>query len=183
MRNASKALIGASMAGVLTVGVLVGVAAGHRQAADGDPYELLAAGTTGLADSAGPADLAVEEAVSLTQGGLRDQKDRPRLRVGVRRALIGIHGDATVRTRGGGFATYTWQRGGVTAASDRSLTVKSADGVSWTWTVTSDTKVRKNGGKSTSSALASGDTVFVLGQPSGNARTAQGVVVPGRVKE
>jgi hypothetical protein len=55
--------------------------------------------------------------------------------------------------------------------------------VSWTWTVTSDTKVRKNGAKSASSALATGDTVFVLGQPGGDARTAQGVVAPERTKE
>jgi hypothetical protein len=31
--------------------------------------------------------------------------------------------------------------------------------------------------------MTEGDTVFVLGQPGGDARTAQGVVVPERTKE
>ncbi|MFC4590581.1 DUF5666 domain-containing protein [Sphaerisporangium corydalis] len=166
MRNLSKAVIGSALAGTLAAGVLGGVAVGRQSQSGGVPYELLS------------ADSAADEAVSLTQA----PKDNPKLRIGIRRGLIGIHGDTTVRARGD-FATYTWQRGAVTAASATSLTVKSADGVSWTWTVTSDTKVRKNGAKSTSSAVATGDTVFVLGQPSGDARKAQGVVVPKRTKE
>ncbi len=166
MRNLSKALIGGALAGALTVGAFGGVAVARQAGPAGVPYELLS------------ADSAADEAVALTQAPKGDQ----RLRVGIRRSLIGIHGEATVRARGD-FATYTWQRGDVTAASATSLTVRSADGVSWTWTVNADTKIRKNGAKSTSSAVATGDNVFVLGQPNGDARTAQGVVVPKRSKE
>ncbi|MEU8265627.1 hypothetical protein AB0B89_00555 [Sphaerisporangium sp. NPDC049002] len=168
MTNVSKAVIGSALAGALTVGALGGVAVARQAAPAGVPYELL---------SADSADSAADEAVALTAA----PKGDPKLRIGVRRSLVGVHGEATVRARGD-FATYTWQRGAVTTASATSLTVKSADGVSWTWTVNSDTKIRKNGAKSTSSAVATGDTVFVLGRPDGDARTAQGVVVPKRSK-
>jgi hypothetical protein len=165
MRRTSKAMLGASVTGVLAVGLLGGVAATRHAA--GAPYELL---------SAGSADAAAAEAVTLTEG----REDDPRLRAGLRRMLVGVHGEATVRARGGGFATYAWQRGSVSTASATSVTVRSADGMSWTWAVNSDTKVRKNGAKSTGSALTSGDTVFVVGRPGDTARTAQGVVVPKR---
>jgi hypothetical protein len=171
MRNVSRALIGSAMAGALAVGVLGGVAVAHQSGdQSGAPYELLAADST---------DSAADEAIALTTA----PGDHPKLRIGARRGLIGVHGDTTVRERGGGFTAYAWQRGAITAASANSLTVKSADGVSWTWTVNADTKIRKNGAKAASSGLATGDNVFVLGRPDGDARTAQGVVVPKRSKE
>ncbi|MFC4530324.1 hypothetical protein [Sphaerisporangium dianthi] len=174
MRNLSRTLVAGAVAGALALGALGGVAvarqAGGEQA--GVPYELLSA------DSAA-SEAAASEAVALTNA----PGDRPRLRLALRRGLIGLHGEATVRARGGGFATYTWQRGDVTAVSGGSITVKSADGANWTWALNTDTKVRKNGAKSASSALTSGDGVFVLGTPNGDARTAQGVVVPKKTKD
>ncbi|MET8145924.1 hypothetical protein ABZU32_36945 [Sphaerisporangium sp. NPDC005288] len=178
MRNLTGTLVAGAVAGALSVGALGGVAlarqAGNAQAGGaqtseartGVPYELLS------------ADSAADEAAGLA----KDPKDHPRLRAALRRGLIGVHGEATVRARGGGYATYAWQRGEVTAASASSVTVKSADGTSWTWALTTDTKVRKNGAKSASSALTSGDGVFVLGRPDGDARTAQGVVVPKKTR-
>ncbi|MFC6080284.1 hypothetical protein [Sphaerisporangium aureirubrum] len=174
MRNLSKALTAGAFAGTLTLGLLGGAALANRDGGAAAPYELAAADPV----AAEAASLAGTPVAFLTDGG--DKPDRPRLRLGARRALIGVHGETTVRARGGGFETYAWQRGEVTAASGTALTVKSADGVSWTWTVTGDSKVRKNGDKSTPTALAAGDDVFVLGRPSGDARTALGVVVPKR---
>ncbi|WP_214414941.1 DUF5666 domain-containing protein [Sphaerisporangium fuscum] len=175
MRNLSRALIAGSVAGALAVGALGGAAVARQAGpADTGAYELPAAAS----------DVSSADTVALRADDPgRSPADRPRLRLAQRRGLAGVHGEATVRQRDGGFATYGWQRGEVTAASTGSLTVKSADGVSWTWTVTSDTRVRKNGAKSTASALAQGDTVFVLGQPGGAGRTALGVVVPKRSKE
>ncbi|RCG31842.1 hypothetical protein DQ384_09980 [Sphaerisporangium album] len=170
------------MSGALAVGVLGGVAVGrHADASAGVPYELSAADSSDAAEA-----VALVQYQDQDQPPAKDQAekaDRPRLRLNDRRLLLGIHGESTVRARGGGFAVYTWQRGAVTTASASSLSVKSADGVTWTWTLNADTKVRKNGSKATASALAAGDTVFVLGRPDGDARTAQGVVVPQRPKE
>ncbi|GGL16700.1 hypothetical protein Sme01_71380 [Sphaerisporangium melleum] len=176
-------MIVAALAGAVAIGGLGGAA--------------LAGQSGSVAQEWPAADTAAAEAVALVgdqtgptgsngpgaRSGVRAQDDRPRARLALRRGLAGVHGEATVRTRGGGYATYTWQRGDVTAVSAGSISVRSADGTSWTWTVTGDTKVRKNGAKSTSSALASGDHVFVLGQPGGGTRTAQGVVAPRRTKD
>ncbi|GII79795.1 hypothetical protein Sru01_47770 [Sphaerisporangium rufum] len=168
MRISSRALVTGAVAGALTVGALGGVAVARQSGPSAAvPYELLSAAESGDVLSAG-AD---------------KPGDRAGLRIPLRRGLVGVHGEATVRTRGGGFAAHAWQRGAVTAASATSVTVKSADGLSWTWTVNADTKIRKNGAKSTSAAVATGDKVFVVGRLGGETRTAQLVVVPKRTKE
>ncbi|MGI5324896.1 DUF5666 domain-containing protein [Actinomadura nitritigenes] len=93
------------------------------------------------------------------------------------RRVRGVHGEATVRTKDG-FRLADWQRGTITGVSGTTLTVRSADGATWTWTTNGDTRVRKDGGKSTLSALASGAQVFVLGERSGDTRTAKLVRAP-----
>ncbi|MDH2427072.1 hypothetical protein [Sphaerisporangium sp. TRM90804] len=174
MRNVSRALAAGAVAGALTVGAVGGAAMARLGDDPAAGYELLA------------ADSAADEAVALatetpSATPTKERKARhDRLRLAVRRALIGVHGEATVKAREGEFATWAWQRGDVTAVSGGSVTVKSADGVSWTWTVNGDTRLRKNGEKAAASAVAAGDDVFVLGKPSGDARTAASVVVPKR---
>lgn len=93
------------------------------------------------------------------------------------RALRGVHGEATVK-RKDGFHLATWQRGKITSVSATGLTVRSADGVSWTWTANDKTRVRKDGDKSALKALANGDQVLVAGERSGQTRTARFVRVP-----
>jgi hypothetical protein len=93
------------------------------------------------------------------------------------RALRGVHGEATVK-RNDGFHLATWQRGKITSVSSGGLTVRSDDGVSWTWTVNDDTRVRKDGEKSALKNLANGDQVLVAGERSGDTRTARLVRVP-----
>ncbi|MFI0480485.1 DUF5666 domain-containing protein [Actinomadura sp. 9N215] len=93
------------------------------------------------------------------------------------RPFRGVHGEATVR-RKDGFHVAAWQRGTISAVSATTLTVRSADGTSWTWTANADTRVRKHGEKSALKALASGDQVLVAGERSGATRTARLVRVP-----
>ncbi|MEU5876089.1 DUF5666 domain-containing protein [Spirillospora sp. NPDC047279] len=86
----------------------------------------------------------------------------------------GVHGTATVR-RDGRFVQVTWQNGQVTARSGTSVTVRSADGASWTWTTDGDTKVRKKGTKAGGAKveIANGDQVMVWGRQDGATRTAK----------
>ncbi|TYK50437.1 DUF5666 domain-containing protein [Actinomadura decatromicini] len=91
--------------------------------------------------------------------------------------LGGVHGEATVR-RKDGFHLAVWQRGKITAVSGTTLTVRSDDGVSWTWTTNDKTFVRKNGDKAELKSLANGDQVMVAGERSGETRTARVVRVP-----
>jgi hypothetical protein len=90
----------------------------------------------------------------------------------------GVHGEATVQRKDKSFHVSAWQRGQVTGVSGATVTVRSADGVSWTWTTNDKTRVRKSGDKSTPSALASGDQLVVLGERTGTTRTATRIVVP-----
>jgi hypothetical protein len=103
-------------------------------------------------------------------------KGHPFLRA---RALRGVHGEATVQ-RKDGFHLVTWQRGQITSVSSSGVTVRSADGVSWTWTAGGDTRVRKDGEKSALKDLAKNDTVLVAGERSGDTRTARLIRVPKR---
>ncbi|MFG1997848.1 DUF5666 domain-containing protein [Spirillospora sp. NPDC048911] len=106
----------------------------------------------------------------------RQKHRHPRLHAA--RAARGVHGEMTVR-RDGKFVEMAWQRGQVTARTGTSLTVRSADGVSWTWNTNGDTKVRKNRAKAALDKVANGDQVMVWGDQNGTTRTAKIVRVPG----
>ncbi|MFB4304694.1 DUF5666 domain-containing protein [Actinomadura sp. GTD37] len=95
------------------------------------------------------------------------------------RAFRGVHGEATVQ-RKDGFHLAAWQRGEITSVSATGVTVRSADGVSWTWTADGKTRVRKDREKSALKNLANGDQVVVAGERSGNTRTARLIRVPER---
>lgn len=91
-------------------------------------------------------------------------------------APAGVHGEATVRDRDGNFRVVTFQSGEITAVNGTTLTVKSADGASWTWTLAGDVKVRKNRDEAAVKDLAQGDDVRVAGERSGDTRTAKRVL-------
>jgi hypothetical protein len=88
------------------------------------------------------------------------------------RRLRGVHGEFTVRKPGGGFREIAFERGTVVSASSTSVVVHAADGTTWTWTITSDTAVRKDRATSSASSLSAGDLVFAAGTESGSVRDA-----------
>lgn len=92
--------------------------------------------------------------------------------------MRGVHGEATVKAKNNTFKLVDWQRGQVTGKTGTTVTVKSADGVSWTWTVDAKTRVMKARAKSNLGALANGDQVVVFGARSGDTRTAAAVRDP-----
>ncbi len=105
---------------------------------------------------------------------------RARHLVRMLRRLNGVHGEFTVRKPGGGFVEIAFERGTVVATSGTSVTVRAPDATTWTWTLTSDTIVRKNGSKSAAASLAPGDLVFVGGQESGAVRDARLILAPAK---
>ncbi|GAA1597684.1 hypothetical protein [Kribbella karoonensis] len=70
-----------------------------------------------------------------------------------------LHGEFVVQKDGGGYETVAVQRGQVTAVSNDSLTVKSADGYSRTYTLTSNTMV--NAARNGIGDVKTGNTVNV----------------------
>lgn len=84
--------------------------------------------------------------------------------------LGAIHGQFVVPKQGGGYQTIDTQRGTVTAVSTNSITVKSSDGYTKTYQVTSSTLVDAQRGGIAS--VKTGQTVSVLATVSGSAATA-----------
>jgi hypothetical protein len=85
-----------------------------------------------------------------------------------------VHGQLTVPKSGGGYQTVDVQDGTVTAVSTGSITVKSADGFTATYTVTSKTVVGAQAAGIGS--VKKGDTIFVTATVSGSTATAASIV-------
>jgi uncharacterized protein (UPF0333 family) len=116
---------------------------------------------------------------SSTSSSSPAKKATKRHRLERRLARRSLHGQVTVKNgKSGQYVTWEWQRGQVTAASGTSLTVRSTDGTSWTWTATPQAKVTRDGKKIAESALKSGDTVLVEGRQSGSVNDATRIYAP-----
>jgi hypothetical protein len=95
-----------------------------------------------------------------------------------RRALVrrALHGEATLG--GKQIRVVDFQRGLVGQVSDTSITLKSTDGFTATYAVTSDTKVRKDGQAAKITDIKTGDEVRVLALKTGTTSTAKVVAEP-----
>ena len=162
------ALIGLTGCGRL--GVNNSPAEADVTAAPWDAQALQAIGYTTEDVSLGTAD------ATPAPGAGTDQQERrhKRLRFVFRNAL---HGEAVVQTDEG-TKTVVAQRGTVTAASATSITVKSTDGFTLTWNVTSSTTVIVNRVKAEIGAVTVSTEVGVAGAKDGDTTNARLVVVP-----
>jgi len=93
------------------------------------------------------------------------------------RHLRGLHGEFTVRNGTGGFREIAFERGTIAAVSSKTVTVRAADGTTWTWTLMTNTVVRKDRARSSAANLATGDPVFVGGPERGSVRGARLIIV------
>jgi hypothetical protein len=91
-----------------------------------------------------------------------------------------IHGQFTAPKSGGGYQTLDMQRGTVTAVSGTSISVKSADGFSASYTVTSKTLVDAQAAGIGS--VKKGDSVVVIATVSGSTATAADVMDLSAIK-
>jgi hypothetical protein len=125
----------------------------------------------------GAALNSVLNTASSTTGGV----SLPRLRWALARlrALGGVDGQFTFHN-GTGYHTVAFERGTIESVSGSDVVVRAPDGTTWTWLIVSDTVVRQNGGKTTTSALAAGQTVFAGGPVVNGAKDARLIVIrPG----
>jgi hypothetical protein len=96
---------------------------------------------------------------------------RPGLRFGLGGGLFGaVHGQFVVPRSGGGYQTIDTQRGAVTAVNATSITIRSSDGFTKTYQVTSSTHVdaQQNG----IGSVKAGHQAIVLATVSGSTATA-----------
>jgi len=119
---------------------------------------------------------ALNTALSDAAGNPAVPPARVRWALGRLRRLGGVDGTATFRNKTG-FHTISFQRGVIQSVSGGDVVVKSADGTTWAWHIVSDTVVRKNGSKATTSALSAGEEVFAGGPVVGGTRDARLIVI------
>jgi hypothetical protein len=102
----------------------------------------------------------------------------PRIRRALARLrdLGGVDGEFTFHNKTG-FHTLAFERGVIQSVSGNNVVVKAPDGTTWTWLIVSDTVVRQNGNKTTTSALAANQTVFAGGPIVNGAKDIRLIVI------
>lgn len=130
-----------------------------------------------------PADLAPGASASATPtASASADKAAKRAKLRERRTVRGLlrntlHGEAVVQTDNG-TKTVEVQRGTVTAINDTSVTVKSSDGFTLTWTFGSPIRVIERRTTVQPKDVAVGATVAVAGTKNGANSTASLLVIP-----
>jgi hypothetical protein len=136
-----------------------------------------------LADAPGQADVTATgtAAPDASAAPGRGNRRHPGLRrLLIRRAMIAKHvehGSVTMQTKNGD-VTIDVQRGTITAISSTSMTVKSADGFTLTWTFGDKMRVLENRTTIQPTDVKAGETVGVAGVRNGSTETARLVVIP-----
>lgn len=148
--------------GVLAIG-LVGCG-GEPVRGAGDTAEVAALAALGLDPS--PAASA-----SAAPDRREWRKDRALLRKNT------LHGEVVVQTKDGN-RTVAVQRGDVTEINDSSVTVKSTDGYTATWTFATDLHVVRHSGTVKPEEIKVGTRVGVAGAKEGDRYVARLIVVP-----
>ncbi|HEY5018314.1 MAG TPA: hypothetical protein VII59_16215 [Streptosporangiaceae bacterium] len=92
------------------------------------------------------------------------------------RRLGGMYGQFTAETKKGA-RTLAFERGTITSAAGGAVTVRAHDGTTWVWDLTGTSVVRDDGKAATSSALATGELVFVGGPVASGTRDARLIVI------
>jgi len=163
--------------GVLAMG-LVGCGGGPVGPAGGAAVEVAAAmGAEGQALAAmglDPSPAASPSAVPDDKVA-PDRKERRKARVLLRKNVL--HGEVVVQTKEG-TKTVAVQRGEVTEIGDSSVTVKSIDGYTATWSFAADLHVVRHSSTVKPEEIATGTRVGVAGAKDGEKFVARLIVVP-----
>ena len=88
-----------------------------------------------------------------------------------------LHGEYVVSDGDGAYTTELMQNGAVTAISDTSITAKSDDGYTKTYTIDADTVV--GNGSSDLADIGTGDDVMIVASVSGNTATVDSLSEAG----
>ncbi|WLS47103.1 hypothetical protein Q3V37_07625 [Micromonospora profundi] len=89
-----------------------------------------------------------------------------------------LHGEAVVQTKDGGTRTVAVQRGEVTAIDGNSMTVKSTDGFTMTWTYGEDLRVVQRRTTVQPSEVKVGAKLGVAGAKDGDKGVARLILIP-----
>jgi len=166
--------IGITLAGFLAGGgIALAVSGGSNPAAAVSP----ASGFSGVSGSSQVQGTTLNSELNAASS-TSSAASLPRLRWALARlrALGGVYGEFTFCNRTG-FHTLAFERGTIQSGNGSSVVVRAPDGTTWTWLIVSNTVVRQNGSKTTTGALATGQTVFVGGPVVNGAKDARLIVI------
>jgi hypothetical protein len=170
----ASALVGGGIA--MALGDSSTGAAGQSTDSTAQLNALLSASGSGASGSGasgtGASNAGTSGTAATTAAGARARNVRALRRL---RGLGGMYGSFTFRTASGD-ETLAYERGTIESVSSSDVVVRAADGTTMTWLLVSDTVVRDHG-KSSTSALADGQLVFVGGPVTSEARDARLIVV------
>jgi hypothetical protein len=174
---------GKLVAGGVAAAVLVGGAAfGAVTMLSDSPASAGTGGPTGQAAVLNDALTTATTSGTSTSGSSTSasatttQVKHVRWALGRLRGLGGIDGQFTFETKTGP-KTLAFERGTIQSVSGQDVVVKAKDGTTWNWTLVSDSVVRQDGTKATSSALAAGELVFVGGPVVSGTHDARLIVI------
>ncbi|MGC4885812.1 hypothetical protein [Micromonospora sp. DT227] len=146
---------------------------------DVDPVAAPAPSASGTPAAQGGSGTPGEQAGPDRKGDrAQDWRKRHRARVLLRKNRL--HGEVVVQTKENGTKTVAVQRGAVTAVDAKSMTVKSTDGFTMTWTFGEKLRVVERRATIQANEIKVGTTVGVAGAKEGDKGVARLVVVPLR---
>jgi hypothetical protein len=172
---------GRLVAGGVAAAVLVGGAAfGAVTMLSNTPAAAGTGGPTGQAavlnDALTTAATPAATASSTAAPSTATQTRHVRAALARLRRLGGIDGQFTFETKAGP-KTLAFERGTIQSVSGQDVVVRAKDGTTWNWTLVSDSVVRQDGTKTTSSALSAGELVFVGGPVVSGSHDARLIVI------
>ena len=172
---------GRLIAGGVAAAVLVGGAAfGAVTMLSNSPAAAATGGPTGQAavlnDALTSASAPATTGTGSTAAGTATQTRHVRDALARLRRLGGIDGQFTFETKTGP-KTLAFERGTIQSVSGVDVVVRAKDGTTWNWTLVGDSVVRQDGSKTTSSALSTGQLVFVGGPVVRGTHDARLIVV------
>ena len=154
----------------------VGAAVFGLLAGGGITWAAVSGGGAPASSASSARAAALNTALTDAAGNQADSPARVRWALGRLRHFGGVDGTATFHNKTG-FHTLSFERGIIQSVSGSDVVIKAADGTTWTWHVVSDTVVRKNGAKTTTSALSAGEAVFAGGPVVSGARDARLIII------
>jgi hypothetical protein len=168
--------IGITLAGFLAGGgIALAMSGGAAPVASTTPAAGAAQGAS-TAPAASQAQGAILNSELNTAGSTAVPWPHIRWALARLRALGGVHGEFTYHNKTG-FHTLAFERGAIQSVNGNDVVVIAPDGTTWTWLIVSDTVVRKDGSKTTTSALSPGELVFAGGPVINGARDARLIVI------
>jgi len=160
--------------GVTLAGFLAGGGIAWAASSSGSPAVSGTAATTGATALSGNA--AVLNSALNTEASTTATLPRLRWALARLRRLGGVDGEFTFHNKTG-YHTLAFERGTITSLNGNDVVVRAPDGTTSTWLIVSDTVVRRGGAKTTTGALATGQTVFAGGPVVNGARDARVIVI------